>query len=91
VLIVDSAIVADQGLKYVYVVNSKNTVEYRRVTTGPLESDGLRVIADGLKGDELVVVGALQQVRPRMSIQPEKITMPSLGPHDATKQITNDE
>ena len=86
VLVVDSAIVADQGLKYVYVVNGDDTVEYRRVTTGPLESDGMRVIVDGLKGDELVVVGALQQVRPRMKIQTEKIDMPSLGAPESSKE-----
>ena len=28
--------VADQGLKFVYVVDAKNTVQYRRITTGPL-------------------------------------------------------
>jgi multidrug efflux system membrane fusion protein len=79
VLVVDAAIVADQGLKYVYVIDADNTVQYRRVTTGPLESDGLRVVQEGLKGDEWVVVGALQQVRPRMQVQPEKMPMPSLG------------
>jgi multidrug efflux system membrane fusion protein len=86
VLVVDSAIVADQGLKYVYVVSGDDTVEYRRVSTGPLESDGMRVIVDGLKGNELVVVGALQQVRPRMKIQTEKIDMPSLGAPELSKE-----
>jgi membrane fusion protein, multidrug efflux system len=90
VLVVDSAIVADQGLKYVYVVNN-DTVEYRRVSTGPLESDGMRVIIDGLKGNELVVVGALQQVRPRMKIQPEKIDMPSLGAPQSAKESLKSE
>ncbi len=69
-LVVDSAVIADQGLKYVYVVDLQNTVQYRRVTTGPLESDGLRVIVEGLEKDDWVVVGALQQVRPRMEIRP---------------------
>ncbi len=89
VLVIDSAVVADQGLKYVYVVDAKNTVQYRRVTTGPLESDGMRVIEDGLKTDDLVVVGALQQVRPRMQIVPEKIPMPSLGAAEQAKKADN--
>ena len=41
---------------------------------------GRRVIVQGLKPDEWVVVGALQQVRPRMPVRPEEITMPSLLP-----------
>ena len=61
------------------MVDAENKVQYRRVTTGPLQDDGLRVIAEGLKPDEWVVVGGLQQVRPRMKVQPEQIAMPSLG------------
>jgi multidrug efflux system membrane fusion protein len=75
-LVVDRAIASDQGLKYVYVLGADNTVEYRRVETGALQDDGLRVISKGLKPDEWVVVGGLQQVRPRTQIKPQKITMP---------------
>jgi multidrug efflux system membrane fusion protein len=79
-LVVDRAVASDQGLKYVYVLDAGNKVQYRRVTTGPLQDDGLRVIERGLKPDEGVVVGGLQQVRPRMQIQPERTPMPSLDP-----------
>ena len=78
-LVIDRAIGSDQGLKYVYVVDAQSKVQYRRVTTGSLESDGLRVITKGLKPDELVVVGGLQQVEPHMEIKGELIPMPSLG------------
>jgi multidrug efflux system membrane fusion protein len=90
-LVVDSAVVADQGLKYVYVIDEHNTVQYRRVSTGPLESDGLRVISEGLKTGDWVVVGALQQVRPRMQIQMEKIPMPSLGPQNPANETKTPE
>ncbi len=70
-LVIDRAIGSDQGLKYVYVVDAENKVQYRRVTTGSLESDGLRVITKGLKPGDLVVVGALQQLRQHMEVQPE--------------------
>ena len=79
-LVIDRAIASDQGLKYVYVLDAQNKVQYRRVTTGPLQDDGLRVIADGLQAGEWVVVGGLQQVRPRMEVQPEREPMPTLGP-----------
>jgi multidrug efflux system membrane fusion protein len=78
-LVIDRAVLSDQGLKYVYVVDAENKVQYRRVTTGLLQNDGLRVISDGLKSGEWVVLGALQQVRPRMQIQPERMPMPALS------------
>jgi multidrug efflux system membrane fusion protein len=79
VLVIDRALGSDQGLKYVFVVDKDNKVQQRRVQTGALQDDGLRVIDQGLQPDELVVVGALQQVRPRMQIEPEVIPMPSLN------------
>ena len=79
-LVIDRAISSDQGLKYVYVLDATNKVQYRRVTTGALQDDGLRVVDAGLKPDEWVVVGALQQVRPRMEVRPDQIAMPTLGP-----------
>jgi len=77
-LVIDRAIGSDQGLKYVYVLDAQSKIEYRRVETGSLESDGLRVVTTGLKPDELVVVGALQQVRPHMQVKAEQTAMPSL-------------
>jgi multidrug efflux system membrane fusion protein len=79
-LVIDRAIGSDQGMKYVYVVDAENKIQYRRITTGPLQDNGLRVIAEGLKPDERVVVGGLQQVRPRMEVRPDETPMPTLGP-----------
>jgi RND family efflux transporter MFP subunit len=77
-LVIDRAIWSDQGIKNVYVVDKDNTVQSRRVTTGSLQEDGLRVV-EGLKADDWVVVGALQQVRPRMVIRTDQVPMPTLG------------
>ncbi len=62
-LVIDRAIGSDQGLKYVYVLDAENKVQYRRVSTGALQADGLRVIKEGLKADDWVVVGGLPQIR----------------------------
>ncbi|MBN9524507.1 efflux transporter periplasmic adaptor subunit, partial [bacterium] len=78
-LVADRAVGSDQGLKYVYVIDAEKKVQYRRVKTGPLEDDGLRVIEEGLKPDDWVVVGALQQLRPRMDAEPEPTPMPTPG------------
>ncbi len=71
-LVIDRAVGSDQGLKFVYVVDAENKAQYRRVTTGAPQDDGLRVIEQGLKPDDWVVFGGLQQVRPRMTVRPER-------------------
>ncbi len=76
VLVADRAIGSDQGTKFVYVLDAKDVVQTRRVKTGSLQEDGLRVIDEGLSPDDRVVVGALQQVRPRLLVEPEPIAMP---------------
>ncbi len=75
-LVNDRAVGTDQGLKFLYVVGADGKVVYRRVTLGSLQDDGLRVIDDGLKPDEWVVVSGLQQIRPRMEVSPERMEMP---------------
>jgi multidrug efflux system membrane fusion protein len=89
-LVIDRAVGSDQGLRFVYVLDKDNKVQYRRVTTGPLQDDGLRVIASGLDKDERVVTGALQQVRPRMEVQPDEITMPTLAVQGQAPGAVND-
>jgi multidrug efflux system membrane fusion protein len=78
-LVIDRAIGSDQGLKYVYVVDAENKIQYRRVTTGALQDNGLRVVESGLKPADWVVVGAIQQVRPAMAVRPDQTAMPTLG------------
>jgi multidrug efflux system membrane fusion protein len=78
-LVIDRAIGSDQGLKFVYVVDAEHKVQYRRIMTGPLQEDGLRVITQGLNADDWILVGGLQQVRPHLPIQPEPRAMPTLG------------
>ena len=75
-LVTDRAVGTDQGLKYLYVIDAQNKVQYRRVTLGPLEDDGLRVISAGLDPDDWVAVSGLQQIRPRMEVKPAPISMP---------------
>lgn len=86
VLVVDRAIGSDQGLKYVYVVDGEKKVRYRRVKTGALEDDGLRVIEEGLTEGELVAVGAIQQLRPGLEVEPEVHPMPVPGAPEAQSQ-----
>lgn len=61
----------DQQGPYVLVVGEKNVVARRAVKLGP-EADGYRVIEEGLKGDELVVVEGVIKAIPGQPVQPEK-------------------
>lgn len=74
VLVSDRAIGTDQDKKFVFVVNGENKAQYRQVKLGPI-IDGLRVVRDGLKPGELVVVNGLQRVRPGAPVTPEQVPM----------------
>jgi RND family efflux transporter MFP subunit len=76
VLVSDRALDTDQGQKVVYVVDKDNKVVSRPVRLGALH-DGLRVITDGVKPSEWVIVKGLQQVRPGSTVEPELIDMPT--------------
>jgi membrane fusion protein, multidrug efflux system len=61
-------------VQYVLVVGADNKVQYRPVKLGPI-IDGLRVITDGLKPGETIVVNGLQRVRPGSPVTPERVAM----------------
>ncbi len=69
VLISDRAISTDQSLKFVLTLSPTNTAEYRAVKLGPI-LDGKRIIREGLKPGEQVIVNGLQRVRPGMPVKP---------------------
>lgn len=73
-LINDSAVGTDQTVRYVLVVGADNKVEYRPVKLGPI-IDGLRVVTDGLKAGETIVVSGLQRVRPGSPVTPARVAM----------------
>jgi RND family efflux transporter MFP subunit len=70
-LLPDNAIGNDQSRRVVFVVGEENRVSMREVRLGRL-IDGLRVIREGLRPDELVVVNGLQRVRAGQPVTPER-------------------
>ncbi len=75
-LVPDAALGSDQGGRYLLVVNKDNVVEHRNVKTGPLV-DGLRVIDDGLKADDSVVVAGVLRAIPGQKVDPQAQTAAS--------------
>jgi len=89
-LINDSAIGTDQNNRFVYVVGKDNKIEYRRVKLGPIV-DGLRVVRDGLKPGETIVVNGLQRVRPGVEVAPQRVAMNETAARDQNLVAQNDE
>ncbi|MCI0462321.1 MAG: efflux RND transporter periplasmic adaptor subunit [Gemmataceae bacterium] len=75
-LVTERALGTDQGQKFLYTINDKNEVVFRPVNLGALH-DGLRVIAEGLKQGERVIVNGLQRVRPGATVDPKVVDMPT--------------
>src|SRR5579871_3257683 len=68
-LVPDNAVATDQARRIVFVVKDDDTVEARQVVLGPID-EGLRVIRDGLKPEDRVVVDGLQRVRVGAKVTP---------------------
>jgi RND family efflux transporter MFP subunit len=71
VLVPDEAIGSDQAQKFVLLLNGDNTVEHRTVQLGPV-IHGFRVIREGLKPDDWLIVNGMQRARPGLKVAPEK-------------------
>ncbi len=76
VLIAEQAVSTDQGQKNLFVVDAENKVAYRRVKVGR-SYNGMRIIAEGIRPDEKVIVSGLQRVRQGMEVIPKLVDMPA--------------
>jgi RND family efflux transporter MFP subunit len=78
-LISDRAVGTDQSQKFVFALGENNTVVYRTVKLGSTV-DGKRVVRDGLKPGDQIVVNGLQRVRPGMQVAPEQLAANESNP-----------
>lgn len=74
-LVPDKAIGTDQGRRFVLVVTEAGQVEYRPIGVGAAQGAD-RIVTEGLKAGEQVIVSGLMRVRPGMAIKPQ----PAQGP-----------
>lgn len=82
-LVQDRAIGTDQDRKFVLVLKSDNTVDYRPVVTGRVV-DGLRIVESGLTPNERVVINGLMRVRPGMKVVAKNDSMVAQAAAPAT-------
>ncbi len=74
ILIEDRAVNTDQSEKYVLLLDSNNQIEYRKVKLGRI-IDGLRVVREGLKAGDVIVVNGAQRVHPGVTVTPQRVIM----------------
>jgi multidrug efflux system membrane fusion protein len=70
----ERAVGTDQRGDYVLVVDAQNKVEYRPVKLGTAV-EGMRVVVEGLKADERIVVNGLQRARPGSTVAPKSVEL----------------
>lgn len=69
-LVPKQAVIAGQGVEYVYIVTNDNKVQQKIVTTGQIYQDK-QVITAGLTTKDSVIVQGLQNMRSGMTVTPE--------------------
>ena len=70
-LLPQSAVLSDDNGNYVYIANSKNEVERRNIKIGSVDERGV-TIAEGLSGNEAVVLSAGPFLNPGQKINPRR-------------------
>jgi RND family efflux transporter MFP subunit len=73
-LLPQSAVLSDSKGNYVYVVNAKNEVARRDIKIGSVDNSGV-IIAEGLSGNEQVVVSAGPFLNPGQKVAPRKVAL----------------
>ena len=75
ILIEDRAVGTDQSQNFVLVLGPDNKLEYRAIKAGRIVEGGLRIVREGLKPEDVVVISGLQRVRPGIQVKPNTATM----------------
>jgi RND family efflux transporter MFP subunit len=66
-----SAVLSDDKGNYVYIINARNEVERRNITIGGVDETGV-TIAQGLSGNEAVVLSAGPFLNPGQKVKPRR-------------------
>jgi RND family efflux transporter MFP subunit len=77
-LIPDIAVLTDQGLKYVWVVDDKGVVARRDIRLGK-STQGVREVMGGLNATDTVIVVGIQRVREGATVIPKTIAFDDFG------------
>jgi RND family efflux transporter MFP subunit len=70
IMIPDNIIGTNQSIRFVYVLGEDNVVTTKNVTLGPLHSNGLRIIRDGITQDDKLITNNIQKISPGIAVTP---------------------
>jgi RND family efflux transporter MFP subunit len=70
-LLPQSAVLSDEQGNYVYIINGKNEVERRAIKIGSVNDNGV-TIAEGIGGNEAVVLSAGPFLNPGQKVKPNR-------------------
>ena len=70
IMIPDDIIGTNQSIRFVYVLGNDNVVTTKNVTLGPLHSNGMRIVRDGITNDDKLIINNIQKIGPGMSVTP---------------------
>jgi RND family efflux transporter MFP subunit len=76
-MVEDRAIGADQRGSFLLTVNDKSVVEYRPVKLG-ITSGSMRVVEEGIKATDWVIINGLQRARPGEEVKPQQTEMAAI-------------
>jgi multidrug efflux pump subunit AcrA (membrane-fusion protein) len=74
-LLPQSAVLSDEQGNYVYIINGKNEVERRNIKIGNVGDNGV-TIAEGLSGNEAIVLSAGPFLNPGQKVNPRREAAP---------------
>ena len=69
-MISDEIIGTNQSIRFVYVLGEDNIVTTKNVTLGPLHSNGLRIIRDGITKEHRIITNNIQKISPGIAVTP---------------------
>lgn len=85
-LISERAVETDQGQKFVLVVGTDRVASYRTVTLGGTV-EGKRIVKEGLRPGDRVIVNGLLRVRPGMQVDPGTEAAAAIAPAAGTMVV----
>jgi membrane fusion protein (multidrug efflux system) len=72
-LIPQRAVSEIQGIFQVYCLDENNKAVIKTITPGPVYKDGY-IVEEGLSGNEKIIVGGTQMLRPGMTVKPKNLS-----------------
>src|SRR3979490_1748673 len=78
ILVEERAVNTDQNQKCVLLLDANNQIEYRKVKLGRV-IEGLRIVREGLKPGDVIVVNGAQRVHPGVAVTPQRATRGAAG------------